>query len=206
VRLGGDWRDSGMAGMFKFINRVWTIAQKIIKASKPKTKDDTILKISQKTIKKVGEDLEKLKFNTAIAFIMEYVNALYDAVAAKKEIGNDAIEILTKLISPFTPFLAEELWSSFAEASEDKNHLKYKESVFKQSWPEYDASLVKDETIELVIQINGKVRARLAAPVDISEKEAQKLVMSDTTIQKWLVGKEPKRVIFVKGRLVNVVL
>jgi len=196
VRLGGDWRDEGMAGMFRFVNRVWHIAGKVIEREIKETKEQGLLKNMHKAIKRVGDDLSRLKFNTAIAAIMEYVNALYDAQAAKKEIGQDAIKILAQLISPFAPHLAEELWSQ----------LGHKESIFKEKWPEYDAKLIKEETIELVVQINGKVRARISAPADISEEEAKNLSMSDADIKKWLEGKEPKKVIFVKGRLVNIVV
>jgi len=196
VRLGGDWRDSGMAGMSRFVNRIWAIAQRIIKKGKKETKDSGAERAGQRVIKRVGDDLERLKFNTAIAFIMEYINSLYEFEIAKKEIGVDAIKTLAKIVSPFAPHLAEELW----------NQLGHKKSIFTEKWPQYDPALVKEETIELVIQINGKVRARLTVPADISEEEARKLSTSDVDIKKWLGGKEPKKVIFVKGRLVNIVI
>ena len=99
------------------------------------------------------------------------------------------------LLAPFAPHIAEELYSQSS-----------KKSIFTEPWPEYDKNLIKEETIELVVQINGRVRARLSAPADISEAEAKKIVMSDITIIKWLDGQEPKKVIFVKGRLVNIVI
>ncbi len=204
VRQGGDWRDSGMNGMFRFVNRVWNIAQEIIKQKSKKT-DLEILKFAHKTIKRVGEDLEKLKFNTAIAALMEYVNALYDGQNAGKNIDGDTISILAKLISPFAPFLAEELWSSFTKASKDKSQ-KYSGSIFEQPWPEYDPALIKEETLELIVQINGKVRAKLSASADISEEEAKKLALADESVKKWLGSKEPKKVFFVKGRLINIVI
>jgi leucyl-tRNA synthetase len=196
VKQGGDWRDSGMAGMFRFTNRVWKIAEKLAKSKNEKTADENILKAAHKAIKKVGDELESVKFNTAIAAIMEYVNVLYEAQAAKKEIGKDAIAILAQLLAPFAPFMAEEIW----------NQLGNKKSIFAEKWPEYDAKLIKDESIELVVQINGKVRGKFFVPVDISEGEAKKLALADETIKKWLEDKEPKKIIFVKGRLLNIVM
>lgn len=162
VRIGGDWRDSGMAGMFKFANRFYNLADKILENNNEKTEDKDVLKIMHKTIKRVGGDLEKLKFNTAIAAIMECVNSLYEFEAAGKKIGADIVEILAKIIAPLAPFIAEELWEK----------LGHKESIFKQKWPEYNPALIQDEEIELVVQINGKVRERIKVPVDIAEKDA----------------------------------
>ena len=196
VKLGGDWRDSGMNGMFRFINRIWAITEKIIKAGEKETKDEIVLREINRLIKRVGDDLEHLKFNTAIAFIMEYVNSLYRFEAAQKEIGADIVEALAKILSPFVPHLAEELWAK----------LGYKKSIFTEKWPEYDPALVKEEKIELIVQINGKVRARLSVPADISEEDAKNLSLSDEDIKKWLGGQKPKKVIFVKGRLLNIVV
>ena len=204
VRLGGDWRDSGMAGMARFVNRVWAIAQRIIKKGKKETKDNGAERAEQHVIKRVGDDLERLKFNTAIAFIMEYINSLYEFEIAKKEIGVDAIETLAKIISPFAPHLAEELWNQLGHPSTGLRASK--KSIFSEKWPQYDPALVREETIELVVQINGKVRGRFSVPAEISEDKAKKMALSDAAIQKWLGGQEPKKVIFVRGRLVNIVV
>ena len=185
-----------MAGMSRFTNRVWHIAQRILKQGNKKTTDQEVLKAAHNTIKRVGDDLTKLKFNTAIAAIMEGVNALYEFEAASKKIGADIVGILAQVIAPFAPFMAEEIWSN--AGNED--------SVFKELWPEYDKELIKDETIQMPVQVNGRVRTILTVPADISEAEAKNIVMSDITILKWLEGKEPKKVIFVKGRLVNIVV
>ncbi len=194
VRLGGDWRDSGMAGMYRFVNRVWNLAQQIIESGVDKTKDKNVLKSMHRVIKRVSQDLEKLKFNTSIAAIMEYINELHDYVQSKK-VGKDNVDVLSILLAPFAPYLAEELWSELGN----------KDSIFKEKWPEYDPKLVEEKTIELVVQINGKVRARFEAPADISESQANKLALENETIKKWLEGKEVVKVIFVKGKLVNIV-
>ena len=196
VKQGGDWRDSGMAGMYRFVNRVWSIEQKLVKSEKEKTEDEAVLKAMHNAIKKVGDELEHIKFNTAIAAIMEYVNILYEAEAAGKKIGKDTVAILAQLLASFAPHLAEEMWQQSGK----------KESIFKQQWPEYDKNLIKEDTLQMPVQINSKVRAIIAVPTDITEEEAKKLALADEIIKKWLEGKEPKKVIFVKGKLVNIVV
>ncbi len=145
-----------------------------------------------KTIKKVGEDIENLKFNTAISALMILMNESSGGESMTKE----QYEIFLKLLAPFAPFMAEELW----------NQAGHTESIFKQKWPEYDKNLIKEDTIQMPVQINGKVRAVLTVPADISEEEAKNIVISDITILKWLEGQEPKKVFFVKGRLINIVI
>ena len=194
VRQGGDWRDSGMAGMYRFVKRVWHTAQKIFKLGSKTTTALSCLKVMHQTIKRVGDDLEKLKFNTAIAALMEYLNALQD-YAEKQGAGRETVENLAKLISPFAPFIAEELWSQLGNGN----------SIFTENWPEYDKDLVKEEMIELVVQVNGKVRDRIEVRADIEENEAKKIALESDHIKKWLGGKTPEKIIFVKGRLVNIV-
>ena len=195
VRLGGDWRDSGMSGMFKFVNRFYKLTEKIFENNNKKTEDPDVLKIMHKAIKRVGGDLEKLKFNTAIAAIMECTNSLYEIEAAGKKIGADIVEILAKIIAPLAPFMAEELWSQTG----------HKESIFKQKWPEYDASLIQDEEFELIIQIGGKVRDKIKVKMDISEDEAKELARQSEKIKNFIGAKPIKKVIFVKNRLINIV-
>ena len=105
-------------------------------------------------------------------------------------------ELLITLLSPFAPHIAEELW----------NRLGHQESIFKEKWPEYDAELIKDDQIELVIQINGKVRDRIKVAADISENEAKELALASGKIKPFLAGKEIKKIIFVKGKLVSIVI
>ena len=195
VRQGGDWRDSGMAGMYRFIRRIWTLSEQILSVA-DKTTDEEILKVMHRTIKRVGDNLAKLKFNTAIAAIMEYLNFLQDCIKQKKKIGLESVRTLTKLLAPFTPHLAEELWQQAGGKS----------SIFQDSWPSYNEKLIKQQTIELVIQVNGKVRDRIEVPAEISEAEAKLTALTSEKIKKWLAGAEPKKVIFVKGRLVNIVV
>ncbi|OGZ35000.1 MAG: hypothetical protein A2174_02495 [Candidatus Portnoybacteria bacterium RBG_13_41_18] len=191
VRQGGDWRDAGMNGMYKFINRIWHTRNRIVKQESG-IKNNEIEILLNKTIKKIGEDLEGLKFNTAISALMIFVNAL----EKEKEMSKSHFSKFLILLSPFAPHIAEELW----------NQLGHKKSIFIEKWPEYDPVLVRDKIIELIIQINGKVRAKISVPADISEAEVRKLSLSDSDIKKWLEGREPKKMIFVRGRLVNIVV
>jgi len=193
VSQGGDWRDAGMQGMFRFINRVWNLFQDRNKKGAG-IKD---LSMIDKTIKKVGDDLERLSFNTAIARIMEYINWYQDN---RENFNNKQhqrfFEILSLLLAPFSPHLAEELWFQ----------LGHKESVFKQKWPKYDQKMIKEEIITLVIQVNGKLRDKIEVPADISESEAKSIALGSEKIKKWLSGKKPKKIIFIKGKLINIVL
>jgi leucyl-tRNA synthetase len=193
---GGDWRDAGMAGMFRFINRVWSIAEKIIKKGGKKSQDADVLKIMHKTIKRAGDDLEKLKFNTSIASIMEYVNSLYEFEAAKKDIGVDAVEALAKLLAPLAPHLAEELWSALGN----------KKSIHMEAWPEYVAALVEEGEYDLIIQINGKMRDKIRVSKKLERPEIEKLTMARDTIKKHINGKEIKKIILVPNRLINIVI
>jgi len=189
MRQGGDWRDSGMAGMFKFVNKIWKIGTQI--ATNKKTNSHESEKLLHKTIKAVGEDLEKLKFNTAIAKLMTLSNVIQDKGCLKDDFGKFII-----MLAPFAPHLVEELWSKLGN----------KNSVFKEKWPKYDPKLVKDEMIELVIQVNGKVRDRLEVEAGIAEDEAKKLALESEKIKKWVKGKKVVKVIFVQGKLVNIVI
>ncbi|MFH1822812.1 MAG: class I tRNA ligase family protein, partial [Patescibacteria group bacterium] len=182
------------------IRKIWCLFDKInsklqitnhkqIQNSKFKSQNINI--ILHKTIKGVGEDLEKLKFNTAIAKLMTLSNAIQEQGCKREDFENFLI-----MISPFAPHLAEELWAKLGN----------KKSIFKERWPKYDPKLVKDELIELVIQVNGKVRDRLEERANINEKDAKELALKSEKIKKWISGKKVIKVIFVKGKLVNVVI
>jgi len=110
---------------------------------------------------------------------------------------------LITLLAPMAPHISEEIWSSFAKALEDK---QYKRSIFLQPWPKYEPALVREETITLVIQINGKVRDKIEVKTDISEEEAKKLTLNREKVKKWIEGKEIKKVVFVPGKLINIVV
>jgi len=181
-----EWDERGLEGANKFLNRVWRIHENL------KTKaEDIIIKNLHKTIKKVSEDFSAFKFNTAIASLMELTNAIYQHGADK-----DIFSKLVILLSPIAPHFAEELWQILGN----------QESIFKASWPKYDAGLLVEENVELVIQINGKVRSKIKVPLDISESSLKELVLKDEKLIPWLGNKPPKKFIVVPRKLVNIVI
>jgi leucyl-tRNA synthetase len=210
---GGDFRSSGIAGMHRFLGRVWKLVKttrSIVVTTEELTKE---LKTAQhKTIKKVSEDVSFLRFNTAIASLMEYCNAL-SAIAVSSNLPkhpknpnfhcsdwDEAVRTLLLLLSPFAPFITEELWSQIA--------MKSSNSIHSRSWPEFDPSYLIEDKVEIVIQMNGKVKNRIEVISAKSKErsEVEKLVLENPKVQELLNGKRPKNMIFVPGKLVNIVL
>ena len=151
-----------------------------------------------KTIKKVGEDIVALKFNTAISALMIFLNA----VEKEGGIGKGQYEVLLRLLAPFAPHMAEELWSYFAKTTKDKNAPR--KSIHLQVWPEYDEAKLVDEHVTIAVQINGKTRGEVQVATDAS-KDAQ-AIAAKTVIVARLEGKNIVRTIVVPGRLVNFVI
>ena len=185
-----SWNTNGLVGCVRFLSRVWNIFQDNKKTGE---KSKEIVSYLHRLIKKINEDLEEMKFNTAIAVIMEFINFW---MKEEQSLAKKDTEIFTKILSPFAPHLAEELWEK----------LGHKKSIFYEKWPEYDEELIKEENFELVIQINGRVRDKIQAAVDILENEAQKLALSSEQVKKWTENKEIKKVVFVKNRLINFIV
>jgi len=201
MRQGGDWRDDGVNGMHKFVNRIYSVFEKI----KDGESDIEIKKLVHKTIKTVKEDLENLKYNTAISKLMVFVNNIQESNCGKEDFGKFLI-----ILAPFAPHMAEELYeklgSSSAPSSAKATAGKKAESIFKQKWPEYDSELIKEKEIDIPIQINGKVRDMIKVSVDAAEDDIKKMALEQTKIKKWLGDKDPKKVIYVKGRMVSIVI
>jgi len=201
------WNTSSMTGIRRFLERVWKLSDKIRKeeinsslisnfqfpiSNKIQNSKSKINILLHKTIKKVGEDIEQFKFNTAISALMILLNEM----EKEKEISIIHYSLFIILLAPFAPHISEELWSLLGKD----------ESIFKQPWPQYDPEFVKEETITIAIQINGKVRDEVEVGVEISEDEIKKLVLGREKVVKWLDGKEEKKIIYVKGRLVSISL
>ena len=184
------WNTKSLNGAFRFLNRIWTL---VLECKDNKKSSPQAIKLINQLNKKIDEDLEKMKFNTAISSFMEFLNF---GSENKKEIGKDTIERMLLLLSPAAPHLSEELWQT----------LGHKKSIFKESWPEYDKKLIKEEKINLIIQINGKVRDKIETKVDISQKEAEVLALNCKKVQDWIGDKKVKKVIFVAGKLINFVI
>ena len=184
------WSTQGVKGVYRFLEKVWRLASEPIENKKSSSE---ILRALHKLNKKIDEDLEITKFNTTIAALMEFVNL---AQEKEEETGKDVIEKLLILLFPFASHITEELW----------NKLGHKESISLQSWPKYDSKLIKEEIITLVIQVNGKVRDKIEVSADLSEEEAKALAISREKIKNRILGKEVKKVIFVPGKLINIVI
>lgn len=187
------WSTNGLVGARKFLDKIWNIVNDVINKE---TGEPSCLRNTHKVIKKVTNDIQAFKFNTAVAAMMEYVNYLQVAVKEKNTVNKEVVEKLLLILAPFAPHMCEELWTKLGKT----------ESIFKESWPEYDEELAKDENIELVLQVNGKVRDRIEVAADISEQDAIKLAKESEAMKKWLEGKEIVKEIFVKGKLVNIVV
>jgi leucyl-tRNA synthetase len=181
-----EWDQRGLEGAFKFLNRVWRVQDNLVDNPDPQ-----IYKILHKTIKKVSTDFGEFKFNTAIASLMELTNAIYQLGADRKVFLD-----LVVMLSPIIPHFAEELWQILGNP----------ESIFKAAWPQYDPKLLFEETIELPIQINGKLRSKIEVARDISEDQLKELVLLDQKVISWLEAKAPKKIIVIPQKLINIVL
>ncbi len=179
------WDTNGVKGVRRFLEKVWKLRDKV------GGETDESEKVLHKTVKKVTEDLDRLSYNTAIAKLMELVNVW----VKQKSIPKDSFGTFIKMLSPFAPHMAEELWSE----------LENKKSISSEKWPKFDTKLIKEDIITLAVQVNGKVRATVEVPADISEKDAEKEALSNDNVKKWLEGKKPKKVIYIKGKLVSIV-
>ena len=181
-----EWDDRGLEGSFKFLNRVWRIQDNLKEKA-----DIALYRLVHKTIKKATSDIEAFKLNTAIASLMELVNAIYQLGADR-----EAFCILVRMLAPFVPHFSEELWQ----------RLGNKETVLKGPWPVFDPALVIEEQVTIVIQVNGKVRSKIEVQADIEEGVLKELVLADARLQAWIQGKAVKKCIVVPQKLVNIVV
>ncbi|HEY0150467.1 MAG TPA: leucine--tRNA ligase [Longimicrobium sp.] len=187
---GGDFRDAALVGPFNFLNRLWDS----VLTAEDRELDPAVEQKLHATIKKVTDDLEVLSYNTAIAAMMEYLNAVR---AGGRTPERAAVEPLVRLVAPFAPHLAEELW-------ERTGHT---DSIWDEAeWPSYDEAKTVADTVEFVVQVNGKVRARMPMPRGIAESDARAAALADENVLKFTEGKEVRKVIFVADRLVNLVV
>lgn len=206
-----EWSDQGVDGSFRFLNRIWRIVQAFEAVLEQKVTeydhsnlneaDKDLRRVLHSSIKKVTNDIEtRFNFNTAISTMMELVNALYAYKEAAKEpnagLIYEAISDLIKMMSPFVPHITEELWRGAIDANS---------SVHEQSWPECDEEALKVDNVEIVLQVNGKVRGRLTVPAEATKEELEKIAMADANVQAHIGDATVRKVICVPGRLVNIV-
>jgi leucyl-tRNA synthetase len=212
-----EWADTGLRGIASFLARVWRLVDQWIEAgicdsgsaireldaATLTPKERAIRRKTHDTIRRVTVDIEqRQQLNTAVSAMMELVNDLYafgetdgsrpQAIAVARE----AVEALVRLLSPFAPHTCEELWEM----------LGHREGLMKAAWPEFDAEVAKAEEIVIPVQVNGKVRSRLTVPAESSEKELERLALADPAVIAHVSGKQVKKVVVAKGRLVSLVV
>jgi leucyl-tRNA synthetase len=188
---GGDFRDQSIAGVRRFLDRLWTT---MLDASADGAPDTQVMRKLHQTIKKVSEDIPALSYNTAIAAMMEYINVVR---RGERDAHRDEVLPLVQLVAPFAPHIAEELWERAGGSGGG--------SVFDARWPAYDPSLAAEELITLAVQVSGKTRGTIQVAPDATQEIAFATAMAEPTIAKFVTG-DPKKIIFVPRRLLNVVV
>jgi len=186
---GGDFRDKGISGVKRFLDRLW---KSVHDARRDGDADVEVLRKLHQTIRKVGDDTARLSYNTAIAAMMEYMNTLR---AGERTPHVDEVRALVQLVSPFAPHIAEELWSVLGETR----------SIFDSGWPSYDEALLVEDRVTMAVQVSGKTRGTITVPKAASQEEAVAAAMAEANVAKFVTG-EIRRVIFVPGRLLNLVV
>lgn len=179
------WNEQGVKGVHKFLNRLWDFVIK----NKNEDSEELFVEIN-KLNKKVSESVEKMKFNTSIAFFMEFLNHAED-----KKTNKNTLKMLLLLIFPFAPHICSELWEIIGCGN-----------IVLEKWPEYDKSLIAEEKVEIVIQVDGKVRDKIEIDIDSTEETVKNIVLQREIIKKWIENKEILRVLFVPNKLMNIIL
>lgn len=204
LEFDSRWDPQGVPATHRFLSRIWNLTQEFLedksKASEAIGENTALVHVIHPAIKKVTEDLEAQKYNTAIATMMKCVNELYDFKAkngfAPRELWQFALESLVALVAPFAPHIADELWRQLGRTN----------SVQRDSWPTWDNACLVSDTITIAVQVNGKVRAELRVAPDSSKTDLEQLALENDRVKEFLGGKTPTRVVIVPGRLVNVVV
>ncbi len=186
---GGRWDAQGIVGVDRFLKKVWKLQGKVKENAQP---SDELKILFHQTVKKTGDDIKNFKFNTAISALM----ILAGEFEKQKEIPKNLFKDFIIILSPFAPHLAEEMWQRVGEEP----------SVFDYNWPTFDPSAIETEELNIVVQVNGKVRDKIKVKRGTDEEEIKKIALNSEKIQKWLEGKEPQKIIMVKNKLVNIVL
>lgn len=199
VELDASWDSRGIAGVYRFLNRVWTLVQDYLDSDKSFVgNDDAVLRARHKTVRKVTNDFRRLSFNTSISALMEYVNDLYKykVDGFSDEAWRSALEALVQCIAPLAPHMAEELWSQ----------LGHETMVHETMWPEWDDALIVEDTMTIAVQVNGKLRATLELAKDTSDDEVKVQALAAENVARFVGDSEPLKVIYIPGKIVNVVV
>jgi leucyl-tRNA synthetase len=186
---GGDFRDSGISGVKRFLDRLWATVRDATREGEP---ERNVMRKLHQTIRKCGQDIAVLGYNTAIAAMMEYLNVVR---RGERTPHVAEVEPMVSLVAPFAPHIAEELWERLGHTA----------SVFDSGWPVFDAAIAAEEAITVAVQVGGKTRGTVQVPVEATQDDVMAAAMADPSIAKFVTG-TPKKVIYVKGRLLNVVV
>jgi leucyl-tRNA synthetase len=197
---GGPWNSRGIEGVNRFLHRAWTVALEPDRRDAPPLAEEgarELRRATHKTIRQVTADFERFAFNTAIARLMELCNLLMKSSAGEhREVYAEAVRALVSLLAPMAPHICEELWHRLGETG----------SIHLAPWPRFDEALARDDLFTLVVQINGKVRDKIEAPVGIDEAAAREMALRSDRIRPLLEGKQIRKAIYVPGRLLNLVV
>ena len=197
INENSNWSSRGIAGVYRFLNRVWTLVQEYDEAEKVDTKNADLVALTHRTIKKVTDDYRRLSFNTAIAALMEYVNELYKMkTGGFSSEWQHSLEALIQLLAPIAPHIGAELWQQLGHNSQ----------LDFDQWPTWDDALLVADTMTIIVQVNGKVRAKLQVASDSNEEAVKEAALAEQNVVKFLESKEPTKVIYIPGRLVNIVV
>ena len=190
---GGDWSDTGINGIARFVKKIFTFFNSAENYIEDAADAETI-KLLHQTIKKVSADIDNLDFNTAISAMM----ILCNQITSNKSVNRDVAKSFLILLAPFAPHLSEEVWQNgYASA----------ESIFTQSWPEYEEALTVENEVEIVIQINGKLRGRFAMPKTATKQEIEDTALANEAVKKYIEDSaQIKKTIIVPEKLVNFVI
>jgi leucyl-tRNA synthetase len=203
-----DWNEQGVDGCYRFLNRVWKLVHEYLSIAQGAADLDvaaltdeerTLRRAVHKTFKKVTEDIdERFHFNTAIAAVMELLNVLQGAKLASPQSGavmKETLDLLVQMLAPFVPHISEELWQQLGHAT----------SLADTPWPAYDPAATVDEELLIVVQVNGKLRSRLSVAVGIDEETVKAQALADDKVKVFTDGQQIRKVIYVPGKLVNIV-
>ncbi len=205
--MDAPWDTRGVPGTYRFLNRVWNLAQEFIKVatSSPSTRDQSsaateLLRLTHSTIKKVTHDIEDEKFNTAVASMMEMVNGLYKI---KEKQGfmpaqdwRFTLESLLQILAPFAPHMTEELW----------HELGHNDTIHIDHWPKWDEKYLTSDTVMIIVQVNGKLRSKLELPISTDQQGVEKAALADENVQRFTQNKPPKKMVYIPGKLINIVV
>jgi leucyl-tRNA synthetase len=197
-----NWSIEGVGGCFRFLQRAWAVSQEYLEGEGNAVnaeQEAALNRATNATIKAVTKDLEEMGFNTAVASLMEFVNTLYKIKivfppAKQNDAWRQAITALVQLLAPYAPHLAEELW----------HELGNEDSVHVSAWPVWEETALRQDTMTIVVQVNGKVRAKLDMPVNAGQADIEATAMADTNVRQYVNG-SPKKVIYVPGKILNIV-